>query len=258
MFGTRQREPPGSEGTMTTKTRYELYYWPEIPGRGEFVRLALEAAGADYVDVARHPHGIKAMMALLADESLALAPFAPPFLKVDEQVIAQTSLILHFLGPRLGMVPDDEASRLRAQQLMLTIADAVVEAHDAHHPIGASLYYEDQKPEAKRRAQLFVKERIPKFLSYFERALSKNTTSKGEHFVGRTLSYVDLSMFQLLGGLDYAFPNTMAALETRIPLLRALARRVAAEARVAAYLASERRLPFNQQGIFRHYPELDS
>ncbi len=245
---------------MTKQERYELYYWPEIPGRGEFVRLALEAGGADYVDVARQPKasggGVRAMMTLLEGESLALAPFAPPFLKQGDLVIAQTALILQFLGPRLHLVPDDEKSRLAAQQLMLTIADAVVEAHDVHHPIGASLYYEDQKPEAARRAQLFVKERIPKFLGYFERALANNA-AKGEHFVGKALSYVDLSMFQLLGGLDYAFPNAMAAREKDIPHLRALARRVAVEPRVAAYLASDRRLPFNQQGIFRHYPELD-
>jgi glutathione S-transferase len=246
---------------MTTKLRYELYYWPEIPGRGEFVRLALEAGGADYVDVARQPKGsgggTKAMMALLADESLAIAPFAPPFLKAGDLVIAQTALILQFLGPRLKLVPDDEESRIAAQQLMLTIADVLVEAHDAHHPIGASLYYEDQKPEAARRAQLFLSERIPKFLSYFERALANNTQSKGERFVGQALSYVDLAMFQLLGGLDYAFPKAMAARNQDIPHLRALERRVAAEPRIAAYLASERRLPFNQQGIFRHYPELD-
>ncbi len=246
---------------MTKHEPYELYYWPEIPGRGEFVRIALEAGGADYVDVARQPKasggGVRAMMALLSDESLALAPFAPPFLKAGELLIAQTPLILQFLGPRLKLVPDDEASRLAAQQLMLTIADVVVEAHDAHHPIGASLYYEDQKPEAARRAPLFVSERIPKFLSYFERALVRNTLSKGDHFVGRALSYVDLSMFQLLGGLDYAFPQAMAAREKDIPRLRALALRVAAEPRIGAYLASERRLPFNQQGIFRHYPELD-
>ena len=34
---------------------YELHYWPRIQGRGEFVRLALEQAGAEYVDVARGP-----------------------------------------------------------------------------------------------------------------------------------------------------------------------------------------------------------
>jgi glutathione S-transferase len=246
---------------MTKQVRYELYYWPEIPGRGEFVRLALEAGGADYVDVARQPKGsgggVKALMALIEDESLALAPFAPPFLKAGKLVIAQTALILEYLGPRLNLVPEDEESRIVAHQLMLTIADAVVEAHDVHHPIGASLYYEDQKPEAARRAQLFISERIPKFLSYFERALDRNAASKGEHFVGQALSYVDLSMFQLLGGLDYAFPKAMAAQTEDIPHLRALERRVAAEPRVAAYLASERRLPFNQQGIFRHYPELD-
>ncbi len=240
------------------KADYELYYWPEIPGRGEFVRLTLEAAGASYVDVAREPEsaggGVPALLALLQDKALPLAPFAPPFLKTGELVIAQTALILEFLGPRLGMSPRDEPGRLRASQLQLTIADAVVEAHDAHHPLGAALYYEEQEREAKRRARVFVTERIPKFLSYFERALGK---ASGEYFVGGALSHVDLSMFQLLGGLKYAFPNAMAASEKEIPRLLALHARVAAEPRVAAYLASNRRLPFNRQGIFRHYPELD-
>jgi glutathione S-transferase len=237
--------------------RYELYYWPTIQGRGEFVRLALEEAGAPYVDVARLPRaqgGMAAMMTLLEGEGADVEPFAPPFLKHGALVIAQTATILAYLGPRLGLVPDDEAQRLHAQQLQLTIADVVGEAHDTHHPIAGSLYYEDQKREARKRAAIFVKERMPKYLGYFERVLARNG---GRHLVGGALSYVDLSAFQLLAGLDYAFPNAMARLARGIPLLRALQARVAARPRVAAYLASARRIPFNQEGIFRRYPELD-
>lgn len=245
---------------MATPGTYELYYWPEIPGRGEFVRLSLEAGKASYVDVARLPEseggGTRRMMELM--KRAGLAPFAPPFLKSGDLVIAQTSLILQYLGPRLGLVPTDEPSRIAAHQLQLTIADMVTEAHDAHHPIGASLYYEEQKQEALRRAPLFLNERIPKFLTYFERALSSNGASKGKHLVGTNLSYVDLSMFQLLRGLDYAFPNAMKARAADIPKLIALRDRVAADRRIAAYLASDRHVPFNQYGIFRHYPELDA
>ena len=92
--------------------RYELYYWPSIQGRGEFVRLALEDAGAEYVDVARLPkrggRGIPALMRFLESRSVEHPPFAPPFLKAGRLVIAQTANILLFLGPRLGLVPKNE------------------------------------------------------------------------------------------------------------------------------------------------------
>lgn len=244
---------------MAAPGTYELYYWPGIPGRGEFVRLTLEAGKASWVDVARMPEseggGERALFEMMEREGLA--PFAPPFLKSGDLVIAQTSLILQFLGPRLGLSPTDEASRIAAHQLQLTIADMVTEAHDAHHPLGASLYYEEQKAEALKRAPNFVGERIPKFLSYFERILTSNTASKGRHLIGTSLSYVDLSMFQLLSGLGYAFPNAMKARAREIPKLVALRERVATERRIAAFLASDRHTPFNQHGIFRHYPELD-
>ena len=237
--------------------RYELYYWPTIQGRGEFVRLALEDAGADYADVARAPkRGVPALMRFLDGRSVRQPPFAPPFLKAGALVIGQTANILLYLGPRLGLAPKSEAARLWAHQLQLTIADWVTEAHDTHHPIAGGLYYEDQKPEAKRCAAEFIAERIPKFLGYFEQVLARAPT-KGGFALGRTVSYVDLSLFQMIAGLRYAFPRAMARLEPEYPRLSALHDRVAARPRLAAYLASSRRIPFNQQGIFRHYPELD-
>jgi glutathione S-transferase len=245
-----------------TAAGYELYYWPSIQGRGEFVRLALEEAGAPYVDVARLPEsengGVRALKRFLDGGEAGLLPFAPPFLKVGELVIPQTANILHFLGPRLGLVPGDEGSRLAALALSLTILDLVSEAHDAHHPIASSLYYEDQKPEALRRASGFIKERVPKFLRYFESVLDDNSASQRRHLVGTTLSYVDLSMFQTLSGLTYAFPSAMARVAPDYPLLTALRERVAERPRLADYLASKRRVPFNEHGIFRHYPELDA
>jgi len=241
--------------------RYELYYWPSIQGRGEFVRLALEAAGAEYVDVARLPkrggRGIPALMRFLESCSVEHPPFAPPFLKAGRLVIAQTANILLFLGPRLGLVPKNEASRLWAHQLQLTIADWVVEVHDTHHPISGGLYYEEQKPEAKRRAGDFRAERLPKFLDYFEQILDRNPKGT-DYLVGKEVSYVDLSMFQMIAGLRYALPRAMARLEPTYPRLVALHDRVSARRRIAAYLKSPRRLPFNQQGIFRHYSELDT
>jgi glutathione S-transferase len=236
--------------------RYELYYWPQIQGRGEFVRLALEEAGADYVDVARGKGGMARLETLMRRKSSGHLPFAPPFLKAGDLLIGQTANILSFLGARHGLAPKSEAGRLWVNQLQLTIADLVAEAHDTHHPIAASLYYEDQKPEAVRAASCFIKQRIPKFLGYFEDVLAAN--GKTAFLAGRALSYADLSLFQVVEGLRYAFPRAMAAQEKTVPRTVALHDRVAARPRVSAYLSSQRRIPFNQHGIFRHYAELDA
>jgi glutathione S-transferase len=237
--------------------RYKLYYQPAIQGRGEFIRLALEDAGADYVDVARDPNfGRPGIMKFLEDPCLERPPFAPPFLKAGKLLISQTANILQFLAPRLGLVPKGEASRLWAHQLQLTVADWLYETGQTHHPIANALYYEDQTAEAQKRAAHFTANRMPKFLGYFERILKRN--AEGADFIfGRRLAYVDLSLFQMLEGLRYAFPKTMAQLEPQHPRVVALHDRVTARPRIAAYLASPRRLPFNQQGIFRHYPELE-
>jgi glutathione S-transferase len=240
--------------------RYELYYWPSIQGRGEFVRLALEEAGADYVDVARlstrRGMGMPALMRMLDSKSNPHPPFAPPFLKAGDLVIGQTANILLYLGPRLGLAPRAEDGRLWAHQLQLTIADFASEIHDTHHPIAASLYYEEQKPEAQRRAADFIRLRLPKFLGYFEGVLARNPR-RGGFSVGGRLSYVDLSLFQVVAGLRYAFPNAMARVMPGYPRLAELHDRVAARPRIAAYLGSKRRVPFNESDLFRHYPELD-
>ncbi|HDR9249496.1 glutathione S-transferase family protein [Burkholderia vietnamiensis] len=240
--------------------RYELYYWPEIQGRGEYVRLALEAADADYVDVARETGrgmGVSAMMRMMDSTKAECVPFAPPFLKAGDVVVGQTANILLFLGPRLGLAPDDEPGRLWVHQLQLTVADFVTEIHDTHHPIGSGLYYEDQKAEAAERAADFIAHRLPKFLGYFDRVLAQNPHDSG-YLAGDALSYADLSMFQLIEGLRYAFPNAMKHAERKVGGLVALHDRVAEHPGVARYLASERRIAFNEMGIFRHYPELDS
>jgi glutathione S-transferase len=234
---------------------YELYYWPTIQGRGEFIRLALEEAGARYVDVARTRGGMAAMMKLLKGDEHTPPVFAPPFLKHGERIIAQTANVLAYLGPRLDLVPRDEVLRARALEIELTVADFIAEVHDTHHPIAVGLYYEDQKPAAKRRASSFLGQRVPKFLGYFESRLSHNG---GKYFIGGRLSYVDLSLFQVVCGLAYAFPRAMAGAARHYPLLYTLRDRVAERPRIADYLASKRRIPFNEDGIFRHYPELDA
>ena len=241
--------------------RYELFYWPSIQGRGEFVRLALEEAGADYIDVARMPEedgmGVTAMLRLLdGTDPRPQFPFAPPFLRAGRRLIGQTANILLFLGPRLGLAPRDATRRQWTHQLQLTIADLVSEIHDTHHPIASGLYYADQQAEARRRAGDFTRNRLPNFLGYFERVLQRNPDSD-THLVGDSVSYVDLSIFQLIAGLRYAFPRTMATLEAAHPGLVALHARIAARPRIATYVASPRRVPFNETGIFRHYPELD-
>jgi glutathione S-transferase len=235
---------------------YQLYYWSGIQGRGEFIRLALEEAGADYVDVARGPGGEDEMMRLMQIGTVARPAFAPPFLKTGDLMIGQTAAILAYLGAHHGLAPDDEAGRLWASQLQLTIADFVDEAHDTHHPIASGLYYEDQRVEARARSADFRRARMPKYLGYFENVLSRNATGSG-FLIGNEMSYSDLSLFQMVAGLRYAFPRRMTALARQYPRVNALHDLVAKRPRVAAYLASERRIPFNQHGIFRHYPELD-
>jgi glutathione S-transferase len=238
---------------------YELYYWPTIQGRGEFVRLALEEAAAPYRDVARESDkgaGAGALMRLMADRKIYKPPFAPPFLKAGRLVIGQTANILQFLGGRHGLAPRDEAGRFWVQALQLTVADFVTEVHDSHHPIAAGLYYEEQKAQARRRSADFIGNRIEKFLGYFEKVLAQNP--RGERYaVGARLTYVDLSLFQILAGLSYAFPRAQRHAPRRYPRLYSLYARIGARPRIAAYLASPRRIAFNQDGIFRHYPELD-
>lgn len=242
---------------MHAEPSYELFYWPGLPGRGEFIRLVLEDAGAPYVDVARLPEdqggGVPAILRLLRGEHEGLLPLAPPILRVGDLTLAQVANICQFLGPRLGLAPADEADRLAANQLQLTIADLVAEVHDTHHPISTGRYYEDQKEAARERAAAFLEQRLGRFLGYFERVLERN----GEQLVGAAISYVDLSMFQVLEGLAYAFPRAFARASAAIPKLLALRERVRVRPRLAAYLASDRRLAFNESGIFRRYPELD-
>lgn len=235
--------------------RYQLYYWPGIPGRGEFVRLALEQAGAEYVDVAR-AGTIKDLMAVMNDTKAEHPPFAPPVLRAGKLLIGQTANILMFLGGRHGLAPANEAGRLWTHQLQLTMADFLLEVHDVHHPIGGNLYYEEQKPEALRRAANFRAQRLPKFLGYFERVLANN--GRGDKYlVGGKLTYADLSLFHMINGLNYAFPRATKRMAKRHPLAMAVHERVAALPRIAKYRASDRCIDFNENGIFRCYPELD-
>ena len=239
---------------------FELYYWPSIQGRGEFVRLALEEAGARYRDVAVLPQaeggGVPAILRVLTARGNARPPFAPPILKVGQRLIAQTPNILLFLGERLRLAPADEAGRLWTQQLQLTILDLYLEIFHTHHPLGDGYAYEEQKAAAKRRTHDFLRVRLPKFLTYFERVLTLNR-APGPWMVGARVSYADLSMAQVLAGLRYAFPiATGRGLRSR-PRLRALHDAVFARPRIARYLDSGRRVSFNNEDLLRHYPELD-
>ena len=235
--------------------RYELYYWPQIQGRGEFIRLALEDAACDYVDVARRSGGEEKMLSALLWQASRTPAFAPPWLKAGKLLIGQTSNILLYLGGRLGLAPRDEAGRLWVHQLQLTITDLVVLIHDTHHHVTGYLYYEQQRAAAKLATKYFWRYRLPKFLRYFERVLDN---SGGPYVLGRKLCYVDLSLFQIVEGLRYAFPKRMKRFERQVPRLVALHDRVAKRPRMAAYLASDRRIAFSQWGIYRYFKDLDS
>ncbi|MCM5705691.1 glutathione S-transferase [Larsenimonas salina] len=236
--------------------QYALYYWPSIPGRGEFVRLALEAGGATYRDVGREPDGLEQIEAFLNGEATATPPFAPPFLVSETRVISHVANILRTLGPELELVPDDSYARDWAHSLQLTLTDFVAEIHDTHHPLGPSLYFDEQKTEARRRAVTFLQDRLPLFLGYFEQILDNNPVSDC-HLVGDRLSYVDTSLFQVMMGLRYAFPNAMEDIHPTVAGLDRVVTAVRTHPRLRNYLDSPRRQPFNENGIFRHYPMLD-
>jgi glutathione S-transferase len=262
VIDARQRGRPGARRRPVARPhaagydltmRYELYYWPEIQGRGEFVRLVLEDAGCDYVDVAREPGGEARLEAVLSGARDGVIPFAPPVLYAGDVVIAQTAAITRFLGERHGLAPPDEAGKQAALTIALTIADLVAEAHDTHHPTAVDQTYEQQQPAARERAAAFRRARIPKFLGYLERNLERN----GDVLIGSEVSYADLAAFQVVEGLAYAFPRAMARAGKATPRLLSLRDRVAQRPRLLRYLTSPRRIPFNEQGIFRRYPELD-
>ncbi len=235
---------------------YELYYWDGLQGRGEFVRLALEQAGAEYTDIARAKNGTKKMLRILEGKTEPHPPFAPPFLKDGDFTISHTANILLYLGPKLGLAPETDAQRRTAHGLQLTVTDFVMEIHDTHHPIAVMQYYEDQKDAAKLRSADFLAQRLPKYLGYFERVLNQNPDGS-THIIGPTLTYVDLSLFQIIEGLRYAFPRAMKRNSNEYPALAKLHDKVHRLPNIAAYLKSDRRLAFNETGIFRHYPELD-
>ena len=232
---------------------YKLWYWPGIQGRGEFVRLALEAAEIAYEDCAR-TSGEDGLMADLNDRT-GRTPFAPPYLELDGLVIAQVANILMYLGERHGLAPSNMADRLWLNQLQLTIADLVAEVHNVHHPVAMMDYYDDQKPEAARAAKQFREERLPKFLGHFEDAALANP---GDWLIDHKWTYADTSLFQVIEGLRYMFPQRMKTLEHDYPTLVRIHHQVAALPGIKAYLKSDRRVAFNTDGIFRHYPELDA
>ncbi len=239
---------------------YELYYWDGLQGRGEFIRLALEEAEAPYVDVVRGSEkdhqGTAAMMRLLNSKTEPHIPFAPPFLRDGDLIVSQVANILLYLGPKLRLLPGKKKLHYVANGLQLTITDIVAEVHDTHHPIATTLYYEDQKPAAKKRAADFLDNRLPKYMGYFERVLQQNPDGR-KHILGSRLTYVDLSLFQLVDGLCYAFPRATRRFPTEYPALAALHDAVQMLPNIARYLQSDRRVAFNESGVFRHYPELD-
>lgn len=287
-----ERFKMSSEGAAAKRQRsnkdvpYNLIYWPDIPGRGEFIRLALEEAGAEYVDTAKVEGGIDEVMAHIKgekpDDNTNPPIFAPPILKHGDLVISQTPNILLYLGPRLGLVPsaaDDPDALYKVNELALTALDGLSnEPHDCHHPIASELYYEDQQEEAKRKAEHYVKTRLPKFLGYFERVLNSKASGEGPYLYAGKLSYADLVLFQVcsapclapialriradmrqcLDGLKFMFPKAMAKLdkEGKHSKLFELYDAVRQRPKIKEYLEGPRRQKYSS-GLYRYYEEFD-
>ena len=254
-----------------TQPPYELLYWPEIPGRGEFIRLAFEATGTSYKDVANESKdGINAVLAAKADDltidSDGNPPaFAPPALRILGEgkegktlVLYQTPAILSYLGDKLGLAGEDEVEKHWILSHTLTALDLNNEAHDTHHPVAVAKYYEDQKEEALKKATDFRENRLPKFFSFFERVLKGNDENgQGKYLVGSKLSYADTTVWHVLNGLKFAFPKELEAREKEFPtLFGTFYPSVQEQSGLKDYLSSDRRKPYSM-GIFRHYPELD-
>lgn len=254
-----------------TNPTFELLYHPSVPGRGEFIRLALEAASIPYNDVANNDKkGYSIVQAACSPKSTGDTDgnppaFAPPALRVPGAgkdgktlLIYQTPNILIYLGPHLGLAPEDEVERLWVNQNMLTALDLNNETHDTHHPIAVMQYYEDQKEEALKKSKNFRENRIPKYFSFFERVLKGNEeTGKGKYLVSDMLTYADTTLWQVMDGLHFAFPKELEARSNDYPLLfGTFYPSIKEEKHLKEYLASDRRLPYSM-GVFRHYPELD-
>ncbi|SMY24333.1 unnamed protein product [Zymoseptoria tritici ST99CH_1A5] len=252
-----------------SQPKYEILYHPGIPGRGEFIRLAFEVTGTPYTDIANSQKDgyatvQKTCMNTTSTASEGSNPpmFAPPALRIpgagkngEALVIAQTSNILLYLSEKLSLLPEgDENGKYFVNQLVLTALDLNNEIHDTHHPIGPSLYYEDQKDASLLKAKDVRENRIPKFLSYFERVLKGN--GDGKYLVGERVTTADVTVWQVLDGLQFAFPKEMAVRRKEFEALFKWYEGFKEEKGLKAYLGSERRLPYSQ-GVFRYYPELD-
>lgn len=245
---------------------YELLYWPTVPGRGEHVRLAFEAANVPYNDISNDEDDIKLLLSHTSDknygDSINPPPFAPPLLRHGDLLISQTSNILLYLASKLDLVPSQEEDPngiYFINALALTALDGLSnEAHDTHHPIDISLYYEDQKEEAKRRATNYTRTRLPKFLGYFERVLSGEAIQGGKWLYGGRLTYADLVLFQTVDGVTHAFPKAVGKLKKggEYNKVFALVDQVRGLENIKSYLESGRRKPYGQ-GIYRYYEELD-
>ncbi|KAL3427778.1 glutathione s-transferase [Phlyctema vagabunda] len=242
---------------------YELIYWPGMPGRGEHVRLLFEEAGVPYSDAAKSDDAIPLVTTQISASNLGDAenppPLAPPILKHGNLTLSQTSNILLYLGERFDLAGGLPDGKWRVNSLALTALDGLSnEAHDTHHPIASSLYYEDQKDEALRKAKDYRETRLPKFLAYFQRVLHGEASKGGEWLYGGTFTYADLVLFQCLDGLKFAFPKALQRLEKggEYDTVFKLYDSVKSRPKIKAYLESERRVEYSQ-GIYRHYPELD-
>ena len=206
---------------------------------------------------------------------------APPILRHGDLLINQLPNILLYLGPQLGLAPywdEDPNGIYYINELALTASDGLSnEAHDTHHPIAAGAYYEDQKEEAKKKAKDYIKNRLPKFVGYFERVLKSEASKGGEWLYGGKLTYADLVLFHTVDGVSFAFPKALEKMKKsgEYDGVFNLIERIRSRDNIKKYLESDRRQKYSK-GIYRkssliyivswercltlpgHYPELDA
>ena len=197
------------------------------------------------------------MLALLHGEGTSHIPFAPPFLRDGGVIVSHAAAILLYPGRADRTRANRRRTGAYGRTRYRAITDIVAEVYNSHHPIDADKWFHEQKDAAIARAAVFRRDRMPKYsFGWFERLLAANPAGV-DHLVGGFVTYADLSLFQLVEGLRFAFPLASERTLARLPRVTALHKAMAERPRLKAYLASERRVPFKETGIFRRYPELD-
>jgi len=232
--------------TPPPKDMWQILYWPAKDadgkvaagaGRAEYLRVLFEEAGVPYQDVTA---GLRAFFW----QNLEAQPYpalAPPAIRKNNFILGQTAVCAKRLAMEFGFYPTDEDDAAHAEQIVTTVHEYIAEGRSAFHPVKNTMSYHDQKEEAKPYIAAFKADRLPRYMTNFERFLKANRGGGG-FFVGDSLSYVDLQVMVMLQVTRSQFPDAWEALDAK--LLKDHLAQMEARPRIKAYLLSDRKQPF--------------